>query len=285
MNKFIIKIFILFFSIMGFSQTEIASIKDSLIKKSNQEVLILFEKHEFSNYYLASGYAKILLLRASNTKDSLKIGESYYFLASVTDQKESLAYCDSSITYSKNNYSKIIPIEPLKLKGYWLYQFGEYQKAIDVFVKAYSHTNSEGDVYEKEYLQFQIAGIKSLIGQNHEALRTYKELLKSKDPETVNSSLYNVSNVFLRLKEFDSANYYSKIGIKQPIILKDSSFYYKFLAMNSIADYNLGNIDKSLKTSLEILAHFDGIELANRHYYLGKIYEKKHQNKTKLLHF
>ena len=244
---------LLFFMVLysGYSQNKQAFyIPDSLKNKSYKE---LYKKYNFnySDTVKLKIYAAAYLHKAKNEKDTVRIANGYSQFASLSAIKNNrlaINYCDSIVFLTKNNESFDYPGFGFMVKGICYYKLGNYEKSLDNYLTAHKYATKKNNLGYLVYIKDGIGNIKSLWGNNREALEIRKSLLELLKLQNVLSgkeyqnqyfrALSSISGSFVFNSNLDSAFIYAKKGLQGSLQKKDSFWYYSFVGqIGEIAYY------------------------------------------------
>jgi len=263
-----------------YSQTANQISSDSLLV---QDYPTLTDK--FWNSFDNSGeftelYARAYLAKAKQDKDSIEIARGFEYLAQISEPLQNIAFSDSIIIYSRNSGHPNYPAVGYALKGYWNYQLGNYDEALNGYLKAYSSAKEKGNIAQQIEVNQFIGVIKSAWGDHEEALKLYKEHLsfikeqpdyQSKYREDYLITLHNLSLAQIRDKNYAAADKtiyeaYSTINSDEDPIYKD------FLFASAISLFFQGKrraAEDSINKVIPLLE--DKTDLAMANYYQGML--------------
>lgn len=276
----------------GYSQNKQAfSIPDSLKNKSYKE---LYKKYNlnYSDTIKLKIYVAAYLHKAKNEKDTVRIANGYSQFASISAIKNNrlaINYCDSIIFLTKNNESFDYPGFGYMVKGICYYKLGYYEKSLNNYLTAHKYATKKNNLGYLVYIKDGIGNIKSLWGNNREALEIRKSLLELlKLQNVLNSKEYqnqyfralsSISGSFIFNSKLDSAFFYAKKGLQESLQKKDSFWYYSFVGQIGEIAYYKNNFKMALDSLDKALPHENSHNgLLNDHYYRGNIYWKQHQD-------
>lgn len=210
--------------------------------------------------------------------DSTIVSWGFYTKYDNSPKNESIHYLDS-IIYSTINSLKIDePTFGYILKAEHYYQEDDFNKALDSYIIANQYAKNKKDQFYERITTSGIAGIKSLTRENAQALQMYykvKNLLIKEDlnkPPHIEyvANLYNIAACHYALKNKDSLNYYSRLGLNSNDEKGNHIYYPDFLRLNGMANYLMDNNKKaidSLKKSISISK--DSVDLPSALYVLS----------------
>jgi AraC-like DNA-binding protein len=252
---------------------------DNLFSKSYSEL----KEGYFENYSdsdIAVQYANAYLSKGKLEKDNEKIARGFDFLARQHDIEINLKYCDSIIAYSKDLKHNNYPAAGYLLKGFWLYNKGDYQEALQNYLVgndlALLNNNKSQLIASKQ----AIGALKNRWGDYKEALVIYKELLnvieaepdlKSKFIEDHLIALYDVSLAFQRNNRFDSAQVYIDKGYHLSKEYNDSVLAKDFVFAFAVNKFYKNQFKEARDSLVKIESRTEGVSLSINLYYQGLI--------------
>ncbi len=275
--SFYVHVFFLFFhiqSVTGYQNKEQQSKEDSY-----QFLADKFYANE-KDSVTAAIYGNQYLLKAKIDKDTIKIANGYYFLASSVKSSIAHKYCDSIIAITKNRNTSSYPAFAYLNKADNYFNEGNYKKAFDYFLKVHE----EATKYENVMLQYlskkNIGILKAILGENETALLTLTECYtfyskhKNQAPYDYLNTLFALSESYNFNKKLDSATLINRLGYKESMKLKHEKFKYYFVLNEGINQYckkNYVAARDSLRRSIEELkVNGDRANLGQAYFYLGK---------------
>lgn len=224
-------------------------------------------------------YANAFLEKAKKEKDTIEMAGAYLLLSNVSPFNIGLKYADSSIFVSKNfTNNKKYPASGYVYKGIYYSELGEWQKAVEAYVKAHRLAKESGNDDLLAIVKVNIGIIKSDLGEKHEAVIIFKDFInfvESSKLPTKNSlytkGLFSLAIAYTNVQKYDSAILIAKKG--QEIALKDGyvDHYAKFLNIYGINLYHKKNYIGAINSIQEALNVHDlkkNIPYSNL--YLGK---------------
>ncbi len=214
-------------------------IPDSLKEHSYVQLFNAYQK-VYNDTLKSKMYLSTILENAKNSKDSLRMAVGYCYLSYYTaEEPEQMALVDSSIAISKDLNHLKYPIKAYSFKGGYYLKKGDYQRALDTYMKALTLSKKVNNI---EYLQItnnNIGVIKTKIGKHDEALvllrenfeYTKKKYVSNKIPYL--NSLIPLAESYTHNQKMDSASMYNQEGIALVKKNKDlQKAYYGKLILN-----------------------------------------------------
>ena len=268
--------------ILNFSVSYGQSKMDTLQKNNFKDLVSKFYNYE-QTPKLASVYANEYLKRAKRLKDTIRIADGYYFLASISKENIFLKFNDSIVNLTKEikEENKFYPILGYFNKGDYYYKRRKFNLALENYLLAYNskvNRNSLNYIFD---LKYRIGLLKSRYGNDDDALSLFKDVYKYhiKNKFNINKShyyfpiLFALSDSYLRNGLLDSAYYYNKKGYSESIKLKDSINLNYFIFEQGLIEFSKHNykssIDSIQKTLSKIKQNGDYANLAYGNYYIG----------------
>ncbi|MFK7750138.1 MAG: helix-turn-helix domain-containing protein [Kordia sp.] len=248
--------FFLFFCCILSAQEENFQIPDSLINKTNNELISLIKEHRYSAPDTAQIYTEVYHKKAITKKNTFAIIDSYFYFAFIADVQgnysESVTLLNKGISRAKTDKDSIL-IKLYNLKGKAHGQYGNYADAAAAFNTALQisekYKQRRGEIIAK----INIALLKMETKQYHESMKTYKKMFRLSEDTTIisknsrNSIIIGIVDNFLRTEQLDSARFYLDLGLKESIDNKDKESLTYLYPFDALYYYHKGDISKSLK--------------------------------------
>jgi len=247
-------------------------------KQTDTAVELLNRIDEEKDKEKALTLADELLTLGRKQGDSTIVSWGFYSKYHNSPKDISIIYLDS-IIYSTINSLKIDePTFGYLLKAEYYYKEDNFSKALDNYIIANQYAKNKKDIFYERITTSGIAGIKSLTRENAQALQMYykvKNLLVKEDlnkPPHIEyvSNVYNIAACHYALKNADSLNYYSRLGLNSFNEKGEHIYYPDFLRLNGMANYLMDNNKKaidSLKKSVAISK--DSVDLPSALYVIS----------------
>ncbi|WP_298510627.1 helix-turn-helix domain-containing protein [uncultured Kordia sp.] len=254
-----VNIYILFFILMNvcFSQENNSNDKAWLESKSYNELSDSFYNVEF-NQKKASVFAEAFLSKAKKERNILKIAEGYYFHSYIlSNHEDAIKYADSIIKLTKDIEDYEYPAKGYLIKGKRLYDdIGDYEGALNNYLIVNEYALKRNNRYQQVSSKHVMAILKNHLGNEKEALSLYKEnkvfLSNNRDNKKYKQkyivTLLGITDSYLRMRQLDSASYYSELGIKECLNSNNEVLYSFFLLTDGTASYMAKNYKKSIDT-------------------------------------
>lgn len=253
---------------------------DSLKGKSF-EVLMDNFWNNFENTETAEKIAIAYNQKAKGSKNKLELVRSFDLLARIYTVEKNILFADSIIQYSSEVNSDSYPSIGYSLKGYNYYAIGDYENALDSYLKAYDSAKKKGNAYQLIEITQVIGALKNRWGNYEEALEIYKEhfdLLESLEisdgeyREDYLITLYNLSLSYQRNKKYDSSNIYIQKGIQEATEGQDTQFLSDFRHAEAVNLYLTSNYIESQRAFLKLKSNpEDPFKESITNYYLGQV--------------
>ena len=297
LTAFYIVLFVLFSQTSTSQNSTSLKIADSLKNKSYKELYNSFLSSQ-DNISKELIYAKSYLAKAQSNKDTIKIANGYSHLASSygkTNINISLKYADSIISLTKHINNEIYPGFGYMIKGMCLTAIGNYNTALNNYLKAYDYALKNKNHEQLFYIRNEIGQLKLFCGNKEEALTIFKSQLSNltENPKLLNNintgifkTLFNLSNAYTLNNKLDCALYYSKKGLIKSLKNNDTFSYYCFVSQTGEILYYKNQL-KQAQDSIIKAFPFGTNENAkfNNHYILGNIFKKQHDETKAFYHF
>ncbi|MFC4689971.1 tetratricopeptide repeat protein [Dokdonia genika] len=255
-------------------------IPDSL-KTRSFELLMSNFWDEYENTLTAETIAAAYNQKARGSNNKLELVRSFDLLARLYTEETNITYADSILLYSADLESSSYPSVGYSLKGYNYYSLGDYEKALDNYLKAYDSAKEKGNEYQLIEITQVIGALKNRWGNYEEALEIYKEhygLLKSLDKagtdyrEDYLITLYNLSLSYQRNKKFDSSSIYIQKGIEESLEGRDSLFLIDFRHAEAVNLYLTSDFVAAQDAFLNLTSNAnDTFKESITNYYLGQM--------------
>jgi len=234
----------------------------------------LFRKNELT-HEMALKYASNYLEKAKANSDLIHMAWGYYYMSglNLNNTEIGLLYADSIIELSKKiKNNRDFPLLGYSVKSQHLCAIGDYKEALDLQLKCYEMGLKNGDENFILSMKSNIACTRRNLGEKVDFLPIYKELYgyikNSPAIDTIDYviTLYNLSYEFLLQEKYDSAIYYTNIGLKISLEKKLDDKYGHGLALEGMCLYHKGAYQASIDSIKK------GMEYSPLNYKLGLAY-------------
>ena len=224
--------------------------------------------------------------KAKLENNDIEIARSLFYKTIIGADSTRLKYADSIINITLGSDHKRYPTAGYVMRAKILFQQGKYDLALQNYLEAYNLALKKKSDIQIQNISFDIAAIRNMNGQSKEALQMYhKSLSKLKLRENFKTDFYedyilllnNIALSHLRLKELDSAAYYTKLGFNITNRLTDKKSNIDFKMVAAQIDFYSGNYKKSIDSITRYIENYSGTDEAIKRYYIGKSYEKLNQ--------
>ncbi|WP_025664083.1 tetratricopeptide repeat protein [Aquimarina megaterium] len=283
--QIVLFLFLLLLPLFAYSQEK--KIPDSLKQKSFEELLKSYRKYKLSDTLYKTIYSNSILLKAKQENNALEQARGYRLVSFnyFNNLPIRIAYLDSSIKISKNLNHKKYPTVSYSNLGGLYYTNGYYTKALESYLKALEYAEKNGHKGFYYITSHNIGRLKSKIGEDREAIKVFKQVLKFEDSFDYPSkrkvnTLLALANSFRKLKQNDSASYYYRRAIDIAYNNYEIYYYYGVLGEGiNLYDKNkyhaaMDSIQKALP-SIEKNKYYVTQEfIVNAYLYQAKLYEK-----------
>ncbi|QHI35767.1 hypothetical protein IMCC3317_11150 [Kordia antarctica] len=298
MRTIFLLIIISFNSYLARAQNDTFKIIDSLSLESYEALEEKFYEYEYDDPKQARIYADAYLIKARTAKDSIQMARGYKYISFLYIDSENipliLKYSDSIIYISKNSNHRSYPALGYNQKGVWLFEQGNYKKALDNYLIAQQYALKHNNINQLKDIKLAIAALRSRYGDYNESLLIYKDYLsfiknqdnyKKDHSEDYLIGLYNVANGYLRMKNPDSARIYIDKGVKYSIELKDTISYSEFLTSKGIYKYQKKEYEAAIDVFNEAIKYRENYGLAMCFYYKAQSLKELGNIESALMNF
>ncbi len=271
----------LFYGFYVFSFQEIVQheVRDSLLNKTFQELHTSLTRN-MNDTVTFKKYAKAILIKGKIERDTTQILNGFYLLSFINkDQELVFQYADSIIKIGKKvKNDRFVGVSFLN-KGKHLFTARKFNLALDNFINAKKYIKKYPSI---NFLnEHNIGLLKSRIGDYQEANEIFKSnwnLISSdavkRDKSNYLLSLFSLADSYKRIKQYDSATYFNRLGAQKSIFYEDQKRYYQFVLNEGINQYHLENYNTSYDSIFKVLDGFkDDLDTPNlifAYNYFGK---------------
>lgn len=263
-----------------YSQTSYFGVSDSLLIQDFTTLTDKFWNSLDNDGEFTELYARAYLIKAKKEKDSIEIARGFEYLAQISEPEQNLAFADSIIHYSLYSDHPNYPGVGYELKGYWNYEVGNYDKALDSYLLANKSAKEKNNIGQQIEVNQFIGALKSAWGDHKEALRLYEEHLRFikiqpnyqlKYRNDYLITLHNLSLALIRDHNYPAAN--NSIKEAYSIINeKEDPIYIDFLFASGITLFFQGSTVAAMDSINKVLPELqDDTDLAIAYYYKGML--------------
>lgn len=211
--------------------------------------------------------------------DPIALADTYLFLTEAfTHSKRAVAYADSIIQVTKDlKDNTIYPAEGYLQKGIQLYYTADYDRALENYLIADNYYKNQENFFKQLVIRHYVGILKNNTNEFNEAFLIFKENIKFFEEEKNKKrykkqylkSLYALANGFILLEKLDSAEHYSRLGLKASID-SDKYLYPHFL----LAFSGTKILQKKYKTALDSLLKCEKVIPDNKKISLCRNYQR-----------
>ncbi|WP_281988485.1 AraC family transcriptional regulator [Aquimarina aggregata] len=278
-------IYILFGIQFSIGQEQGFKVPDSLKKQSYDELYASY-RNVNRDTIKSKLYLSAYLEKAIKDKDTIKMAMAYSAISCyISEESEKIALLDEAIAISEGLNDDKYPIKSYSFKGGYYLKKGQYQLALDNYIKALKLSE---EVHNEPYIEItkhNIACIKTKIAKHKEALILFKanfEYKKKKYPKNdtyVLKSLIPMAESYRYNKMLDSATIYNREGIRLSIRNKKlrSRYYGKLVLNEGINLFYKEQYESSYDSIVKGISLLHNSSAANQEsyilgfFYLGKL--------------
>ncbi len=256
---------------------------DTLIKKTYEELETAYNSSK-TDSIATQLYATAYLTKAKKEGNVLEIANGYHMFCWITINQPSKLrrYADSIITLTKYKKYKKYPTRGYLLKGYMLFVQNNYSPALKAYLEGLKYAELKNDPENIIALKHNIALLRSILGEDQEALKTYYNNLKFiiKQDTAVKfrphyvTTLFKISETYNQLKILDSGYFYIRKTIHATLKGERQFYYPEALITSGINSYlreDFQNAIDSLLKADELLIDYRSFEgKVNAYLWLGK---------------
>lgn len=234
------------------------------LSRDSYEALARSYKDSSSNFALMQSFADAFLAKAKRERDSLKLAEGYYKIASVYSAKIQYdiakKYLDSTILFSKGHISNRHPARAYILRANINGAQTNMSDAMDDLGHANTYAKTNGNIEQQYEIKYFISLLKNSVGEHEEAISLLKEIITyyeqgNTDSEIIQQyhffSLYALGAEYNTTKEPYSALTFNKKAIEISLKQKDSLIYDRLLRSAGFSYYLLGDYQRALDSVLK----------------------------------
>ncbi len=265
---------------------------DSLEGMSFEDILIKLKSTNVNDSLNYSRIANVYLKKSLKTRDSIQMCRGYYFYARNLKPETALKYADTIISLSKNSKHELYPTAGYILKANTYEDVSLYEDALKNHIIALEYAQIKNNMGHIFHITERIANLKSISGENKEALKIYKNIYNTFNTHPNYKKEYSLDYAYLlygliidqiNVKSYDSANIYIKRAFKENEIYKskiNNIHYHDFVYLSGINNYYKKNYSQSMDSLIKAIPKIDDHGKAFAYFLLSNIY--KLQNKSDL---
>ncbi|WP_099712317.1 lipopolysaccharide assembly protein LapB [Flavobacterium sp. 9] len=206
-------------------------------------------------------------------------------------EKKKLAYADSLILVAnKSNNNSLIGSAHLS-KGVIYYEFQNYGKAFDCFIKADNHTSRTDSEDLTNKVKYNIALIKYQLAYYDESISLLRETIdyfEKSDDEFYLKSLYSIGLCYIKNGSYEKCSQINQTGINAAKKLNIRKMEPYFILSDGINEYFKHNYTSAVSKLESSLHHFKNSDFKNESlasFYIGKSYLALNRKETALPYF
>ncbi len=285
--KFLYVCIVFFTTIHVKGQNKDFIIPDSLKEKSFKELRDAFFDND-TKIEIAKIYGNSYLQKGKDINNTDTIAEGYHMLAYLEEDFK-IAYFDSIINLKYNKINKRYPTTAFWEKGAVLSNYNT-KLALENYLLGIEAAKKSNNIHFEQAIEYNIGLLKSLIGENKDALRIFKKCYQFRidyDYQKRNNNdflntLFGLADAFRRNNILDSASYYNKMGAKDAYLHKNTRMKTYFILNEGANKYIMGNDDNtaidSIQKAIPLLKEIkDSYNLGIAYFYLGELYFKENK--------
>ncbi|WDT67977.1 helix-turn-helix domain-containing protein [Cloacibacterium sp. TD35] len=257
----------------------------------NQVFQIDNEKAEF--------YANIILHKGKIENEKNLIYDGYYNIARIKNLKgeNGHPYADSLIALVKNKIYKDYPSKAYIIKGILYNNEGNYKSALEQYAIALKLNQNENQE-QFYYIKKLIAILKTATEEYKEALPLFIEYYlyeknkinsNNKNEKDYLSSIFSLSNIYAKCKNYQKSNEFADLGIKECKKYKNYSNYYYLIMLKGINYFYLKKLSLSLgyleSVEASLRKNKDYTNLGILYYFIGRVKYESHMEKEAITYF
>ncbi len=240
-------------------------------------------------------YATYYIDKAKLEKDTLQIADGNYYLSDITkDSSYYVKYWNHISKETKKTKNRLYPAVSYLMLGDYYFQFGDKSKALQKYLLANKYCNKKNDSI-KFILMNRLGMLKARNRDQTAALLHYRKsynYYKKKNFTNISSDyfslLYNISLVFSKTKQYDSAYYYNNELIRASYKMKNSAFLGYAINNKGTIEYirrNYKSAIYNLKKSIPFLIKDENHTILSSTFYEIAYSNSKIGNKLKALKY
>lgn len=261
-------------------------INDSLQHKTLDELTVLFWRGKDLDTITKARLRDAYMAKAKENGDPVKIADGYQMFMYMYKGKYDmqLNYSDSIINITRDLENHHYPATGYIFKGNALKATERYNEALETFLQAKEIAEKNKFGSQTINVEFKIAELKTILGKNQEAFKTYNKYYKSilkneswkSNDQFYISTVHKLADIHNRMGKYDSAYFYIDLGIERSL---SSPYRYHYPGLVFTSGVNSYYRDEyrpaidSLQKTLSLLDHNpEDVKVRMSYLYLGKSY-------------
>jgi len=222
-------------------------------------------------------YLAAYLSKAKEEKDFEEILNAYRYYIYYSPQRTAFEYADSMVWAAKMSKDSVLMAEAHLSKGILYYKYKEYRSALHFYLKAHGFLESAEDGYLFYKIRYNIAQVKSYLGNYEEAIELYKECIdyfRAENPMGYLNSLHALALCYSRIGDFSQSNHTIEYGLSESRRLSISdreAYFYQLKGINSSLVSDFYSAISLIEEGLPLIKERnDFANLAQSYFHLGK---------------
>lgn len=286
--------YLLFFLLFFLFYKLDAQNKNALLDSSFTFISDKYYEYKTVDSIKAKTYADIYLNKAKKEKDTINSIDGYYYLGEVfKNDSIYLNYLDDLILKTEKKPTKRFPAYAYMNKGRYYFEYRENDKSLKNYLLALQYCNKNDSLKFIINQRIGLLKIKNndvLDGKKHylSSYNYYNQNNPKIDNDNYFSLLENLSVLFIKTKQYDSALYYNKKGIDFGTKIKDSMFIgysYRTQGQISFKQKKFKSAINSFKKALPFFIDYEDYpNLSSIYNFIAKSYSKLNQPEIALLY-
>lgn len=227
-------------------------------------------------------YLNAYVRKAKKEQKFKEIVYGYQNCVYLSDNAVSIKYSDSLIFYAEKSADKILIGSAYLTRGIAYYKLRKYPETLDNYLTADRYLTETNDDYLKYKAKYNIALIKSYLGDYQEAMDLYKDCIEYFKRDGFNntrgylSAIGGLAFAYNRLGDYELSSKTAEWGIKESKRLEqylDMQYIRQIEGINLYGKKQYANAIKLLQQSLpDIIKNDDFANQTVGYFYLGKSY-------------
>lgn len=217
--------------------------------------------------------------KAGHENNNIEIARSYYYKTIIENDSLNFLYADSIVLITHHSKHLSYPTFGYIRKGKLLFDIGKFDLSLENYLIASDLAIQKGNEEHIQLISFMIAAIRNINGQPREAMNMYQKSffsLKKAPNYTIDKYsdyivlIHNIALSHLRLKQLDSVEYYTNIGLFASQKMNDSLFVIDFKMVEAELNFFKKDYQKTIDTIMIYVDNYEGVDKAINLYYLGQ---------------